>query len=68
MYLKILICFCQAVIDERGPVQNKEQSSNKEKATRKSTMNASTNVNYNDFQTYQGNHIVHSRESSNIYL
>lgn len=43
----------KSVIDERGPVQNKDQSSNKEKATRKSTMNASTNVNYNDFQNCQ---------------
>lgn len=42
-----------AIIQERGPVQNKDQSSNKEKATRKSTMNASTNVNYNDFQNCQ---------------
>lgn len=54
---------CQALIQERGPVQNKDQSSNKKKATRKSTMNASTNVNYNDFQNCQGNHKVHLRES-----
>lgn len=44
----------QAVMEERSPVQNKDRSSNKEKTTRKSTTNASTNVNYNDFQSCQG--------------
>lgn len=58
----------QAVMEERSPIQNKNLSSNEEKATCISTKNASTNVNYNDFKNCQGNQIVNSYYNSNKYF